>query len=108
MSSQQVSTNIDDELSVPGHTALRALNRTTKAVSLSCDDCAVHLSRFVPDRHRERGIATAWREHLAAWCGGIRIAEIGADGRYVAAACGSTSTHASHWTDGRDYIEESR
>ena len=108
MSSQKVSTNIDDTLSVPGHTALRALNHTTRAVSLLCDDCAVHLGRFLPDRKREQGIAAAWREHLAAWCGGIRIAEPGPDGKHVAAACGSTSTHAAHWTDGRDYTEESR
>ncbi len=38
-------------------------------------------------------------------CDGIRIAEIGPDGRYVAAACGATGTHGPHWLDGRDYFD---
>lgn len=37
-----------------------------------------------------------------AWCDGVRLSELGPDGRYVKGKCGSTSSHGGHWTDGRD------
>lgn len=104
MATQHVDAFVDTELSVPGHTALVAYNRSTRARSLSCDDCAELLGRFLPDRWLAKQIREAFEKHLDAWCQGVRVAEIGPDGRYIAAKCGSTSTHAGHWTDGRDYI----
>lgn len=102
MATHNVEDFADDQLSVPGHTALVTHNHNTGAQSLGCDDCGVHLGRFVPDRWREKHIREAWKKHLEAWCEGIRNAEPGPDGRHVAARCGSTSTHAGHWLDGRD------
>lgn len=64
MSSHHVEPFIDDQLTVPGHTALVAHNHNTGAQSLSCDDCGVHLGRFAPDRWREKHIRGAWEKHL--------------------------------------------
>lgn len=65
MANHDVEPFVDDQLSVPGHTALVSHNHNTGAQSLSCDDCGQHLGRFVPDRWREKHTRDAWQEHLA-------------------------------------------
>jgi hypothetical protein len=105
MSTQRVNAFVDDELTLPGHTALVAYNHSTRARSLSCDDCAEHLGRFLPDRWLAKHIREAWEKHIDAWCRGIGVATLGPDGRYVAAKCGATGKHAGHWLDGRDYVD---
>ncbi len=106
MANHHVEPFADDELSVPGHTALVAYNHNTRTRSLSCDDCAEYLGRFTPDRWIAKQIREAWERHLAAWCEGIGIAALGPDRRYIAAKCGATGTHSGHWTDGRDYVDD--
>lgn len=64
MGNQQVDAFVDTELSVPGHTALVAYNQSTRARGLSCDDCAVHLGRFMPDRWLAKQIREAWEKHV--------------------------------------------
>lgn len=64
MSNHRTEAFIDDELSVPGHTALVSHNHNTGAQGLNCDDCGEHLGRFVPDRWRGKQIRDAWQKHL--------------------------------------------
>lgn len=66
MAQQQVDAFVDDELTVPGHTALVAYNQSTRARSLSCDDCAEHLGRFLPGRWLAKQIREAWETHIPA------------------------------------------
>jgi hypothetical protein len=66
MANHNVENFVDDELSVPGHTALVAHNHNTGVQSLSCDDCVTHLGRFEPERWREKHIRETWRKHLAS------------------------------------------
>lgn len=64
MTAQQVDAFVDDELSVPGHTALVTYNHSTRARSLSCDDCGDRLGRFEPDRWVAKQIREAWEKHI--------------------------------------------
>lgn len=64
MSNHHVEPFVDDQLSVPGHTALVAYNHGTRARGLSCDDCAEHLGRFLPDRWLAKHLREAWEKHL--------------------------------------------
>lgn len=64
MATQRVDAFVDPELSVPGHTAVVAYNHSTRARSLSCDDCAEHLGRFIPDRWIAKQIREAWEKHV--------------------------------------------
>lgn len=73
MANQNIEPFADDQLSVPGHTALVAYNHSTKAQSLSCDDCAEHLGRFLPDRWVAKQIREAWEKHLAEQHGGPAV-----------------------------------
>lgn len=65
MAGQSVDAFVDTELSVPGHTALVAYSHSTRARALSCDDCAEHLGRFLPDRWVAKQVREAWEKHLA-------------------------------------------
>lgn len=56
---------VDDDLTVPGHTALVAHNHNAGSQSLNCDDCAEALGSFPPGRWREKRILEAWQTHLA-------------------------------------------
>jgi hypothetical protein len=64
MANHRIEGFVDDQLSVPGHTALVGHNHSTGAQSLSCDDCNQSLGRFMPDRWREKRIRDAWQQHL--------------------------------------------
>lgn len=64
MANHRTEDFIDDQLSVPGHTALVSYNHNTRAQALSCDECGDRLGRFVPDRWREKHIRDAWKKHL--------------------------------------------
>jgi hypothetical protein len=53
---------------------------------------------------RWRHVALPTEPAAEPWCEGVDLAELGPDGRYAAAHCGSTSTHSGHWLDGRDEL----
>ena len=96
---------LDDKLSVEHHSALFVTNHATGARSLLCDDCGQVPARFEGPVTDEQ-LAEVWAEHLKPWCAGIRIPAKDAAGRYVPAACGSTTYHGPHWMDGRDWWPE--
>ncbi len=61
----EIEDFVDDELSIPGHTALVTHNHNTGAQSLSCDECAENLGRFESARWRDKHIRDAWNRHVA-------------------------------------------
>lgn len=64
MADHRIEAFVDDELTVPGHTALTSHNHTTGAQALTCDNCGTALGRFPAGRWREHQIRRAWRAHL--------------------------------------------
>lgn len=57
-------TNVDDAISVDGHTAEFVTADRLAWIALHCQECETHLVTEQPGRWREHRLAKAWQQHL--------------------------------------------